>query len=137
MTDLEFQEWLKKGGRYVVLVEADTTPLRYLSAVAYTTLPSDTPANRVYSPVLAGGIALSETLPLDGTATLSAGDIEIHNEDGSLDSWLDDIWSNRRIQVFIGDVTWPRADFKLVFDGVAAGLESTSPERLNIVLPIS
>ena len=134
MTDLEFQAWLKKGGRYVVLVEADTTPLRYLSTVAYTTLPSDTPANRVYSPVLAGGIALSETLPLDGTATLSAGDIEIHNEDGSLDSWLDDIWTNRRIQVFIGDVTWPRADFKLVFDGVAAGLESTSPERLNIVL---
>jgi hypothetical protein len=43
MTDLEFQAWLKKGGRYVVLVEADTTPIRYLSTVAYTTLPNDTP----------------------------------------------------------------------------------------------
>lgn len=117
-----------------MLVEASTASPLYLSTVAYTTLPTDTPANRVYSPVLAGGIALSEALPLDGTATLSAGDIEIHNEDGSLDSWLDDIWTNRKIQVFIGDVTWPRADFKLVFDGVSAGIESSSPERLNIVL---
>jgi hypothetical protein len=70
MTDLEFQAWLKKGGRYVVLVETGTTPPRYLSTVAYTTLPTDTPANRAYFPVLAGGIALSESLPLDGTANL-------------------------------------------------------------------
>lgn len=134
MTDIEFTDWLKKGGRYVVLVEIGTTAPRYLSTVPYTTLPTDTPANRVYSPYLAGGVALSEQLPIDGSATLSAGDIEIHNEDGSLDSWLDDIWTNKKIQIFVGDAGWPRADFRLVFDGVVAGLESSSASRLNIVL---
>lgn len=134
MTDADFQNWLKRGGRFVALVEVQTSPVRYLSTVAYTTLPTDTPANRVYSPVVAGGVALSESLPLDGSATLSVGDIEIHNEDGALDDWLSDVWDNRRVQVFVGDVTWPRADFRLIFDGIAAGLESRAAGRLNITL---
>ncbi len=134
MTDSEFQNWLKTGGRFAALVEVRTSPVRYLSTVAYTTLPADTPANRVYSPVVAGGVALSESLPLDGSATLSVGDIEIHNEDGALDGWLSDVWDNRRVQVFVGDVTWPRADFRLIFDGIAAGLESRAAGRLNITL---
>lgn len=134
MTNMEFQAWLKRGGRFVTLVEVQTPTVRYLSTVAYTTLPTDTPSNRAYLPVVAGGVALSESLPLDGSATLSAGDIEIHNEDGSLDIWLDDVWTNRRVQVYVGDVTWPRQDFRLIFDGVAAGLESRSAGRLNITL---
>lgn len=60
MTDADFQNWLKRGGRFVALVEVQTSPVRYLSTVAYTTLPTDTPANRVYSPVVAGGVALSD-----------------------------------------------------------------------------
>lgn len=134
MTDADFQNWLKHGGRFVALVEVQTSPVRYLSTVAYTTLPTDTPANRVYAPVVAGGVALSESLPLDGSATLSAGDIEIHNEDGALDDWLSGVWNNRRVQVFVGDVTWPRADFRLIFDGIAAGLESRTAGRLNITI---
>ena len=134
MTDAEFKNWLKNGGRYVVLVEVQTSQVRYLSTVAYTTLPTDSPANRMYSPVIAGGVALTETLPIDGTASLSIGDIEVSNEDGSLDSWLDDIWTNRKIQVFVGDVSWPRSDFRLIFDGVVSSLESRDAGRLNIVL---
>ena len=134
MTDAEFKNWLKNGGRYVVLVEVQTSQVRYLSTVAYTTLPTDSPANRMYSPVIAGGVALTETLPIDGTASLSVGDIEVSNEDGSLDSWLDDIWTNRKIQVFVGDVSWPRSDFRLIFDGVVSSLESRDAGRLNIVL---
>ena len=134
MTDSDFQNWLKVGGRYAVLVEIQTNAPRYLSTVPYTTLPTDTPANRVYYPIIAGGVAMSESLPLDGSASLSAGDLEVHNEDGSLDSWLDEIWANRKIQVFIGDVDWPRADFRLIFDGIISSIESRSASRLNIVL---
>ena len=134
MTDDEFYLWLKTGGRYVVLVEVQTSIPKYLSTVPYTTLPTDSPANRPYLPIIAGGVAVSETLPLDGSAALSAGDIELHNEDGSLDLWLSEVWTNRSIQVFVGDVTWPRADFKLVFDGVISDIDSSSASRLNIVL---
>lgn len=134
MTNEEFTAWLKKGGMFTVLVEVDTSTSRYLSTVPYTTLPTDTPANRVYSPVIAGGVAFTEKLPLDGSPTLSVGDIEIHNEDGSLDSWLNDVWVNKAIRVYIGDITWPRSDFQLIFSGVVADLYSRSATRLNITL---
>ncbi len=134
MTDAEFVAWLKNGGRYAVLVEVDITSTKYLSTVPYTTLPTDSPANRAYLPVIAGGVALSESLSLDGSAALSAGDIEISNEDGSLDSWLDEVWVNRAIRVYIGDVSWARSDFKLIFNGIVSNLDSSSASRLNIVL---
>lgn len=132
MTDSEFLSWLKRGGRYAVLVEVDTSTPRYLSTVAYTTLPTDTPANRAYSPVIAGGVALSEALPLDGSATLSVGDIAVNNQEGYLDSWFSDIWVNRSIRVYVGDVSWPRADFRLIFDGIVSDLGASSAELLVI-----
>ena len=88
----------------------------------------------MYLPVVARGFAFNERLSLDGNPSISAGDIEIHNEDGALDSWLSDVWVNRAIRVYIGDVTWPRADFRLEFSGVVADLVSSSADRLNIVL---
>lgn len=134
MTEIEFTDWLKKGGRYTLLVEVDTTVPRYLSTVAYTTLPTDSPANRVYSPVVSGGVAFTETLPLDGSATLSVGDIELNNDDGLLDSWLDDIWVNKPIRIYIGDVSWVRADFRLIFTGIVDNINSRAANRLNISL---
>lgn len=134
MTEIEFTDWLKKGGRYTLLVEVDTTVPRYLSTVAYTTLPTDSPANRVYSPVVSGGVAFTETLPLDGSATLSVGDIELNNDDGLLDSWLDDIWVNKPIRIYIGDVSWVRSDFRLIFTGIVDNINSRAANRLNISL---
>lgn len=134
MTDNEFTLWLAAGGRRLALVEIDTDTLRYLSNVAYTTLPTDTPANRVYRPVVASGFAFSESLSLSGTASVSVGAIDLHNEDGALDAWLDEVWTNRAVRVYIGDATWPRADFRLVFSGLIASLDSRSPQRLSIVL---
>jgi hypothetical protein len=134
LTEIEFTDWLKKGGRYTLLVEVDTTVPRYLSTVAYTTLPTDSPANRVYSPVVSGGVAFTETLPLDGSATLSVGDIELNNDDGLLDSWLDDIWVNKPIRIYIGDVSWVRADFRLIFTGIVDNINSRAANRLNISL---
>lgn len=134
MTEIEFTDWLKKGGRYTLLVEVDTTVPRYLSTVAYTTLPTDSPANRVYSPVVSGGVAFTETLPLDGSATLSVGDIELNNDDGLLDSWLDDVWVNKPIRIYIGDVSWVRADFRLIFTGIVDNINSRAANRLNISL---
>ena len=134
MTEIEFTDWLKKGGRYTLLVEVDTTVPRYLSTVAYTTLPTDSPANRVYSPVVSGGVAFTETLPLDGSATLSVGDIELNNDDGLLDSWLDDIWVNKPIRIYIGDVSWVRADFRLIFTGIVDNINSRAANHLNISL---
>ena len=134
ISDNDYQNWLSSGGLRVALVEVDTDISRILSTVPYTTLPTDTPANRAYLPCVAGGFAFSEQLSLDGTPSISVGDIEIHNEDGGLDDWLLDVWTNRAVRVYIGDVTWARSDFRLEFSGVVESLTSSSSDRLNIVI---
>lgn len=134
MTDADFLAWLDRGGMRAALVEVGTDTPRFLSTVPYTTLPSDTPANRAYFPLLAQGFAFSEALSLDGNPTISVGDIALHNEDGLLDSWLDEVWVNRAIRVYIGDVAWPRADFRLVFSGLVSSITAGARNRLSIVL---
>lgn len=134
ISDNDYQSWLSSGGLRVALVEVDTDIPRLLSTVPYTTLPTDTPANRVYLPCVAGGFAFSEQLSLDGTPSISVGDIEIYNEEGDLDDWLLDVWTNRAVRVYIGDVAWARSDFRLEFSGVVESLTSSSSDRLNIVI---
>lgn len=134
MTDQDYKDWLARGGHRLALVEVETDTPVYLSTTPYMSLPTDTPANKAYLPVVQGGFAFSERLSLSGNPSLSVGDIELNNEDGSLDSWFDTVWVNRAVRVYIGDADWPRADFRLEFSGVIADISSSSPGLLNLVL---
>jgi hypothetical protein len=138
MTDAEFAAWLADSSApRLTLIEAvanisgtDTT--LYLATGAYTTLPTDTPANIAYLPVASNGIKYTERISLSSEASLSVGDIEIDNADGELDEWLTYVWTNRQVQAFIGDPRWPRADFRLVFTGIVADIDTKSRETLNL-----
>lgn len=138
MTDAQFLAWLKDSSAIrCVLIEVNvktggSETTRFLSNAGYVTSPTDTPSNTRYSPYIVGGIKFTETLSLEGTASLSFGDIEIQNLSGDLDAWLDDVWTNRTIKVFIGDVRWPRTDFRLVFDGIVANIDTKNRGRLNL-----
>lgn len=138
MTDAQFIAWLKDSAAIrCVLVEVNVKSggvetTRYLSNRGYVTRPTDTPPNTVYSPYIAGGIKFTETLSIDGTASLSWGDIEIDNLSGDRDGWFDDVWANRTIKVYIGDVSWPRGDFRLIFDGVVAQFDTKARNRFNL-----
>jgi hypothetical protein len=138
MTDEQFIAWLKDTTAIrCVLIEVDVKTggvetTRLLSNKGYVTSPSDTPANTLYAPYIVGGIKFTETLSLEGNASLSFGDIEIDNLSGDRDSWLDDIWNNRAIKVFIGDVRWVRADFRQIFDGLVVSIDTKSRGRLNL-----
>jgi hypothetical protein len=141
LTTQQFQAWLKDPRAVrCVLVEVDvklaggSNVTRYLSNRGYVTSPTDTPANTVYSPVISGGVKFSQSMSLDGGTTLSFGDLELNNVDGSLDSWLDDYWQNRAIKILIGDQTWARADFQQIFGGVVLSIETKSRKTLNINL---
>jgi hypothetical protein len=79
-------------------------------------------------------VKFTETLSLDGTPSLSYGDIELTNISGDKDSWLLDVWNNRSVKIYIGDVTWRRSDFYLVFDGIVAGIDSRNRKTINIKL---
>lgn len=140
MTDQDYEVWLNDPSAIrVVLFEANVNSggveiTRYLATGAYVTGAADTPPNTAYLPVATGGLQLSETISLTAEASMSAGDVEIYNYAGERDSWLDDIWTNRSFKAWIGDPRWVRADFRLIFNGVAADINSKDRNTLNIQL---
>lgn len=134
------REWLVSNTAIRgILVEAsvlkvgDTSDtVRYLSSFGFTTSPYDIPANTEYEAIINGGIKFTEKLDINGNPSLSGGDIEIYNPNGEYDSWLLDTWTNRPINVFFGDPSWPREDFILVFSGVLSGIDSRSRTSINL-----
>ena len=138
MTDTEFQSWLSSPTAIkCILVEVGvniggTEQVVYLSNRGYTTFPSDTPANTVYKPIIKSGLSLSQALSLDSKASISWGDIEITNPSGDFDEYLTYIWSNRVCNVYLGDVSWIRSDFRLVFTGKVEDVGSRSRDTINL-----
>lgn len=112
----------------------------YLSNMGYTT--SGTTATVTYLPYLTGSLQTTEALNIDGGLSMSFGDIEVANNNGELDTWLDSskyVWANRSIQVYLGDPRWSAATltevhtvFEKVFDGIVADIDSSSRESINI-----
>lgn len=134
ISDADYRRWLRDDrARRTVLLEIDTDPVRRLSVVPYTTLPTDPTPNVRYDALIKGGVGYREQLRLDGGSTGSYASIELHNEDGSLDPWLGDVWKNRDIRVYFGDVAWERADYRLVAAGVVDRAEQ-SRDTMTITL---
>lgn len=140
LQDAAVRDWLASD--YAIrgiLVEVSVRPygspqdiVRYMSSFGYTTKYFDTPPNTEYEPIINGGIRFTEKLDLIGEPSLSGGDIEINNPNGEYDDWLLDTWTNRRINVFYGDINWPREDFILIFSGVVANIDSRSRTSINL-----
>ena len=135
-----FGTWLKdQSAIRCVLIEvvasvAGVETTRYLSNKPYVTGAGDTPSNIAYLPLVAGGVQFTESLSLDGTPSLSYGDIELFNLNGERDGWLSDIWRNRSIKVFMGDVRWTRSQFVMIFNGVVFDVDTRSRDRINLKL---
>jgi hypothetical protein len=140
LTDAQFVAWLRSADCIrCALVEvqariAGVETTLYLSNRNYVTSPTDAPASTAYQACVVGGVKFSERLSLDGSPSLSWGDIELDNTGGVRDDWFTYVWANRRVQVYIGDVRWLRADFRRVFDGVVGDLGSRDANVLNLAL---
>jgi len=137
---VNYAAWLKNpAAPRIIIVEVkvksggqETT--RYLSTAHYVTSPSDTPSNQYYEPVLTAGFQYVEQLDLTGEGGLSGGDVEIANYNGERDSWLNDIWDNRSIVAWIGDPSWNRSDFQMIFNGAVASIDCRSRDTLVLML---
>ena len=119
-----------------------TDTVIYLSNIGYISGDSLTS----YLPYLTGSLQTTETLSLDGSLSMSFGDIEIANTNGDLDTWLDSskyIWVNRPIQVYLGDPRWlletvsaihdtANGGFQKIFDGIVSDIDSKDRSTLNI-----
>ncbi|MNM23290.1 hypothetical protein D3C81_336880 [compost metagenome] len=140
MSDTQFGAWLRNpAARRLVLIEVAVRSggqerMRFLSTGAYVTAPDDTPPNLAYQSIVSTGMQFTEQLSLGGEASLSAGDIEIHNPSGIRDAWLDDVWMNRPIRAWIGDPRWRRGDFRMIFNGVVADVAPKGRDKLALKL---
>lgn len=139
MTDADYLAWLANPASVkVVLVEVGVLSggveiTRYLATRGYITSPTDTPSNQEYNPIVSTAIKFTESLSLSSNVgSLSSGDLELNNLDGSIDTWLDDVWDNRPIKAWIGDPMWVRSDFRMIFNGIVATIGSSSRDSLNL-----
>lgn len=137
----EVISWLKTPDHIrVILVEISGVVIEgvsstlYLSNKSFTTTSTDTPASTAYDSCVVGGISFNESLSLEGSASIGYGDIEIANYNGTKDAWLNYVWANRQIKIYIGDPRWTRNDFYMIFDGVIADIASRDATTLNLIL---
>lgn len=142
MTDAQFQDWLKSQSAYrCVLIEAvvqvnGVETMIYMATRPYTTSPADSPANTTYQAIASVGTLFTERLSLEGDGALSAGDLEVDNTAGARDAWAVPgyVWSNRSIKAYIGDVRWPRGDFRMIFNGIVADIAPRGRDKLILKL---
>ena len=134
---LNYQSWLESANTVrMCLVQAQalvsgTLVTKYLSTHSATVDDID------YLPIISGGITIDENISLNYSASISYGDIEIVNSNGEYDGWLDYIWVNKSIKIYIGSVPQPGtvasiSDFELIFDGIVSDIDSKSRNRLNL-----
>lgn len=137
---VNFEAWLEDPATpRIVLVEVSVRSngqeiVRYLSTQGYNTFPDDVPANQHYEGILLAGFQYNEQLDLTGIGGISGGDLEIANYNGERDDWLNDVWDNREITAWIGDPSWKRSDFKMIFNGAVATIECKSIDTLSLSL---
>ena len=95
-----------------------------------------------YLPYLTNSFQTSQNMSLDGSLSLTFGDLEVQNPNGDFDSWLDNtkfIWANQAVKVYFGDPRWISTtkndvyvNFELVFDGIIQEIDSKSRETVNL-----
>lgn len=138
LTTEEFLAWVSDPNAYpVLLVEVNiangSTPLTlYLSNRPYYTDTTDTPANTAYNPIILPSLDFSEEISLEGDVSISYGDILLDNTDYSLDSWIDYIWENGTVSIYLGDSSFTRDDFTLIFSGVISNFTPRSSTSMSI-----
>jgi hypothetical protein len=137
-TDTQLIAWLKSNSaKRRILMEVGVQVggveiTRYMSDRGYITGASESPANTPYVPLICGGVQFTESLSLTGEASLSVGTIELDNCDGAIDSWLSDIWQSRSVKIYIGDYSWARTDFYLLFDGITDVIQSSDRDKVTL-----
>jgi len=129
ISDREFNEWLEEHSAIrCVLMEVDCNSngqeiTRYFSSKAFLN----------YEPIISDGVNFKESLNLESSkAGLSFGGVSLKNNDQSYTHLLDDIWVKRKIILLIGDVTWERADFRVIFNGITEDIKSSNLTTLFI-----
>lgn len=142
ITDQQYLDWLRADNKQrCVLIEAQAysggaTVTRYMSNMGFVSAPTDSPANTAYDDIVLGlpGITSAMSEVFRGRSTVGFGDIEIDNSGGARDAWALDAWDGRPVSIFLGDPSWPKADFRLSFSGTLQDIFARGGARLVLRL---
>jgi hypothetical protein len=143
MTEAQFLAWLAddKAERVVlvqfarIIEEEGGDPM---SVVDYfSTLPYVDRVNGIaYNDCIIGLPEFNRELTGDLFANYqsSHGNLELDNTDGDLDYLLDAHCDGSQQQYFVGDASWPLADFRDLFTAITVNVEAPSISRLVVSL---
>lgn len=140
VSDSVLLAWIRSGtAKRRILIEvgaqvggSETT--LYTSDKGYTTSSADTPASTNYLAKISGSISVTESISLDGSASFAIGEIEFDNKDGAIDAWQNYVFQGRPLKIYIGDLSWPIADFYKIFDGITAKVNVTRRDMITLIL---
>ena len=87
-----------------------------------------------YIPNIIGGISFSESLSADLNISINYGTLDIENTGGTYDHYLNYIWKRRPINLYLGDPSWSKTDFILIFSGLVDNLVSSGESTLQLTI---
>jgi hypothetical protein len=133
-TVAEILAWLNTPG-HIKCILADITEIGnapvsnfFLSNMAYFS------GTQEYNAGITGGLSFSESLDVEGQASLSFGSLEFVNTAGIHDNYLTYVWNKRPIKIYIGDPSWSKNDFVLIFDGLIQEITAPNENTLSFSL---
>lgn len=129
ISDAQFLTWLQRPGNFRgVLVEASylnagVAGTAYLANFGFASSSTSTPANTPYDELLDDlpGFSRRMSEAFSGRSSVSRGDVVVLNN-GQFDVWMDYHWPGQSLRLYLGDPAWDRDDFRLIVDGVCAGM---------------
>lgn len=150
ISDADFAAWLDdERHTRCVLVEAvyleDVPPgseepgvlgLEYLSTHPFVTAPTDEHPNMCYRAWIKSIPAFEQAMSdvMLGRTTANLGEIVVDASTGETDGWvMGRDWIGRSLMLLVGDPSWPRADFRLIWSGVTADFRVRGTNELTFV----
>lgn len=135
---LNYQTWLESSNEVRILLVQVSVLVNGIEQTKYLSTHAVTVDGIDYLPIVKNNISIDESLSLDYTASISFGDVELANNAGELDAWLNYVWKNRSLKVYYGGLPVPGSsvtlsnNFELVFDGVCVDIDAKSRQTLNL-----
>lgn len=146
--DTAFYAWLRADNRRVVLIDMgfrveeivpgspgdDTVPTD--SFVHLATQPYNGSGQHYFDCVaqLPSFTRAVDQATLGGAVTISYGDTVLNNQDGRMDFMLDLACDGSSISYSIGDASWDRSDFRLLFAALVRQVSAPTPNTLSITI---
>lgn len=135
---LNYQTWLESSNEVRILLVQVSVLVGGIEQTKYLSTHAVTVDSISYLPIVKNNINIDESLSLDYTASISFGDVELANNSGELDAWLNYVWKNRSLKVYYGGLPVPGTavtlanNFELVFDGICVDIDAKSRQTLNL-----